>query len=114
TFDVLGGEPEEARRGAAAVGRDDVRMIERRGCLGGAPEPIFRSRVSERLARSDLHLHLPILTRVVGEVDSGRGLVLCRQQRLDRGEGAHGLSDYTMQAPHRVAALLWLCWPDVA
>ena len=83
TFDVLGGEPEEARRGAAAVGRDDVRMIERRGCLGGAPEPIFRSRVSERLARSDLHLHLPILTRVVGEVDSGRGLVLCRQQRLD-------------------------------
>jgi len=58
-------------------------MIERRGRLGGAAEAIFRSRVAKRLARGDLHLHLPVLTRIVRKVDSGRGLVPGRQQRLD-------------------------------
>jgi len=58
-------------------------MVERRGGLHGAPEPIFHPYVAERLARRALYLHLPILTRVVREVDGGCGLVPGRQQRLD-------------------------------
>src|SRR6184192_2252186 len=58
-------------------------MIECRGRFRRAPESVFRSRVPQRLAWRDLHLHLPVLARVIGQVDDCGALVARLEQRLD-------------------------------
>ena len=67
--DPLHRVPEERARRTHTEDRDDVRVVEGRGDLRFALEPLRRSRSLEELQREDLDCHLAIEVHFLGQVD---------------------------------------------
>jgi hypothetical protein len=98
---------DEVGEPAAFVDRvdgDDVRMIQLRGSLRLAPEPLPHAGVEGQLRRQHLDRNAPIEAQVAGRIDHGHApaadLVVDQKEVADRGHDAvvHGAGHMTSDA----------------